>query len=170
MGDSTRRPEQTMAHGRNCKVRVTANSDPREPQGVKFDFTSDKKNSRGRLEFDKKVDSMPKADFYEVEFDLDDQSGLKLRFPSDVKEAMWTSDGSQGGVPSCPESAHHNNEFRATGVNGNGSKLTVRNDDSRVENIAFTLRFLPDGKDSSDPRNFIHYDPVVENRNGGLSA
>jgi hypothetical protein len=170
MSDSTRRQDQTMTHGKQCKVRVTATSDPQEPQGVKFDFTSAKKNSRGRLEFDKKVDNMPKADFYQVEFDLDDQTGMDLRFPSNAKDAMWTSDGSQNGVPSCPESAHHNDEFRATGVLGNGKKLTVRNEDSKVENIAFTLRFLPDGKYASDPKNYIHYDPVVENRNGGSSV
>ena len=110
------------------------------------------------------------GDEYLITFEIDDKTGLDLIYPTNLDDAMWVSAGVQNGDPVCPElTACYNDVFKAVSVapTGNPKKLTVRNKNNLCENIAFALRYIPKGKNQKDPRNFVIYDPISENKNGG---
>lgn len=152
------------------KVTITAYFDPGDPPtpgNVKFDMNSDLKTGWRKLEFDKTKDKMKKDESYELAFTLVDNTGLGLTFAPALQDALWASAGDAKGDPPCPTSACSNPQFSATARSTDGKTLTVINLDDNVENIAFTLRFLPAGANPSSPNSYVEYDPISSNKDGG---
>jgi len=119
---------------------------------------------RDMLVFNKTKNNMLKKDFYLVEFDLQDHSGLDLSFEPNPMNAFWVALGDRDSEPPCPTKPSYVDSIYATCVDSGGSKLTVRNDDMEVEMFSFSLGFVS-GVDGSHQR----YDPGGNNQNGGLS-
>ncbi len=159
-----------MGEGKTFKVEVKAKpaKDGDPPEKLQFSLESDLKKDRttDELVFDKSKNNMKKADHYLIEFDLDDKSGLSLRFAPNPMEAFWVKMDST----ECPKAASYSNEVYAVGIDKSGEKLTVRNEDSRCAMFAYALRFLKKGADPNDPANYIPFDPIGDNRNGGVDG
>lgn len=148
---------EAMGQAKTVKVKFTTEA------GGKYQMEQNgaKKN---QLVFNKTNDNMKKQDYYLIEFDLDDQSGLNLSFAPNPMHALWVDFTAP---VTCPTSAVYSDEFFAVCVDPSGQKLTVRNDDSKVEDFAFTLRFLPQGADPKDQSSYVDYDPIGQNQDGG---
>lgn len=91
-------------------------------------------------------------------FDLDDKTGLKLRYFDDPTDAIWIAVGS---CPSGP--GNGNGQIAHSDVDLNRKKLTIhdRNEGGAVD-LHYALRFDGDRSKSGPPYN---YDPII--RNGG---
>jgi hypothetical protein len=151
--------------GTNIKevtVDVIARRDNAAPLGVSFELESDLSSGKNRLQFDKKKDKLKKTDSYRVEFRLKDPDNIGLEFADPIEAAMWVSEGVKDSDPPCPIAASHNSAFSA--VERKSNKLVVHNPDTTEENLAFTLRFVTTGP---NPRQ-IPFDPIIENKNGGI--
>lgn len=153
----------------------------KEAKVIKLDFIAKsggayeiKENgtSKSSLVFNKDNDyingkKMTKQDYYLIEFNLIDQTGLNLGFAPNPIHALWVQFGTASNPPPCPTSACYSDEFFAVCVDQGGKKLTVRNEDSNVADFSFTLRLLPVGADPKNQANYVDYDPVGSNQNGG---
>lgn len=117
------------------------------------------------LVFNKSRNNMPKQDFYLIEFDLQDHSGLSLRFEPNPMNAFWVAVGDRNSSPPCPATPSYADSIYATGVDSDGAKLTVRNDDMEIEMFSFSLGFV-----SSVDGSHYRYDPGGSNQNGGSNA
>jgi hypothetical protein len=103
---------------------------------------------------------MPKRDYYLIDFNLQDHSGLNLRFKSDPMDAFAVAIGGQRPPPPpCPPPGSYSNSIYAVSCDPNGKTLTIRNDDMNVEYFSFALYFDSDAGDQC-------FDPGGENQNG----
>ena len=175
-------PEVTTAPTMETTAASKTESPLKEAKVIKLDFIAKpngayeiKENGspKEKLIFNKNDDDingkkMKKEDYYLIEFTLVDQSGLSLSFAPGLKEVLWVRFGPESvPPPPCPTEACYSDEFYAVSVDQNGKKLTVHNEDSQKAEFSFTLRFLPEGADPTDPSNYVDYDPVGSNQIGG---
>ncbi|HMI41340.1 MAG TPA: hypothetical protein VK485_08955 [Sphingomicrobium sp.] len=155
-----------MAKGNLYQVNVTARDAPNN--GVKFSMQSSLL-SNDRLKFYKNSNNMKADDFYLLDFCLDDKTDAKdLQFVSDLNEVLWTKTTADPKecLSSRPGTSY--NEFRAIAV-PTPTNLLVVNDDSHTQLFTFALNFVRGGADDTDPANFITYDPIGDNKNGGIT-
>lgn len=115
--------------------------------------------------------NMKKHDRYLVTFTLIDKTNLQLRYvqwPTNKPEdgAMWAKVVTDPSDPSCPAPNSHLQQFKATNVTN--TVLTVKNKDDDIEYFKFALNFIPKNGDDSKPNEYVQYDPIGDNRNGGL--
>jgi len=117
------------------------------------------------LVFNKTGNNMPKKDFYLIEFDLQDHSGLGLSFEPNPMNAFWVAMGNSNSAPPCPTSPSYCDSVYAVSTDSDGGTLTVRNDDMEVQMFSFSLGFISN-KDGLHYR----YDPGGNNQDGGYSS
>lgn len=154
-----------MARDVPARVNIIAHLDATAEDGIRWEMQSKYKKDKQLVFKNEKI-----GDEFLITFDLDDKTGLNLVCPDNLGDAMWVSAGVEKGDPECPKvSACHNDVFQAVevGPKGNPTKLTVRNKNDKVENIAFSLRYVPKNKSQSNQENFVIFDPVSQNKNGG---
>lgn len=150
-----------MASAKTFKATVVA----KPGTGVDpVDFSLDsllKHPASGHLVFNKSNNGMKKTGYYLIEFDLDDQTALGLRFEPNPMDAFWVAMGNETTPPPCPKSASYSNEVYAISDDPNGRTLTVRNDDDTLRYFAYSLNLVDQ---NSTPHRF---DPIGQNQNGG---
>ncbi len=113
---------------------------------------------------------MKKADHFLVEFTLDDQTTAgNLQVPPHPQDAAWVCTPRQQNPPVCPTAASYDDEIFVSCVDPQDGTITLRNPDMTNENFCFTLRFLPKGADPKVQANYLNYDPIGQNQNGGAS-
>lgn len=117
------------------------------------------------LEFDKTKDKIKKKDHYTVKFTLVDNSGLNLRFVKPMENAMWVKLIPDAATVDCPTSACSLPSFYATSVTD--TVLTVCNTDMAPEYLSFTLNFIRAGGNDANSAEYVPFDPIVTNKNGG---
>jgi hypothetical protein len=117
------------------------------------------------LVFNKDNDGMKKKDFYLVDFELDDQTSLNLSFQPNPMKALWVNMGDAMGPPRCPDTAAYCDDIYAVSVDPNGKKITVRNNDAKIQFFSFSLGFIGDPNESE-----YRYDPGGQNQDGGTAA
>jgi hypothetical protein len=111
---------------------------------------------------------MKKKDYFLIEFTLKDETTAgNLQVPPNPIEAFWVCTPRQQNPPICPQTASYDTDIFAVCVDPDKDTLTVRNEDDVVEDFMFTLRFLPAGADPKVPANYVAYDPIGQNQNGG---
>jgi hypothetical protein len=136
----TSSPDQTSNEGRTVNVDVIAERSPGNG-GVTFSLQSHLADDDGRLVFDQDRDEMRKLDYYLIEFDLDDRTGLNLQFAPRKEDAFWVLMGAdESDVPPCPEEPSYSDEIHVVDVQQR--KLTVRNENNRVAKFAYSLGFV----------------------------
>lgn len=119
--------------------------------------------------FHKDRHGMRTHDYHLVEFVLDDQTGDRLKFPPVPHDAMWVTEGAERANRTCPDmhTASDYSVMEPICVCDGGERLIVRNDNPRKEDWAFTLNFIREGDDGSDPGRYVSWDPGGANQNGG---
>lgn len=161
-----------MGKGKLYEVEITA----AEKDG-EFEFTinSDLKHGKSKggiakFVFNKDNDKMHKKDSYLIQFVLTNGEEVGLRFPSHVRDALWVcrTSNEQTAGNGCPVEPCYIDEFRGLAVL-NDYCLLAANRDSKVEWLVFTLNFVKDCYSDSDQENYVQWDPIGENQNGGKS-
>lgn len=119
--------------------------------------------------FHKDRHGMKKQDYHLVEFVLDDRTGEGLRFPEIPHDAMWVAKVDDPADPVCPtkDTKSDYDVLEPICVCDDGKRLIVRNDNPRHEQWAFTMNFVKAGEDDNDADNYVSWDPITDNRNGG---
>lgn len=154
---------EITAQGFSRKVKVVAK--PGTSKRIDFELESDLKSPQtGQLVFNKDNDRMKKKDYYLIDFDLDDQTGLNLRFAPNPMKALWVNMGDAMNPPPCPATASYCDDVYAICVEPNGKKMTVRNDDAKIQYFTFSLGFFGDPDESE-----YRFDPGGTNEDGGSS-
>lgn len=151
------------------QVPVTAT---RDSGGTRFDAQSDLwDHPGGALHFHKDRHHMTKDDYHLVEFVLDDQTGDGLHFPSSPHDAMWVV-RTDDGASACPDesSVSDYEVIEPICVCDDGHRLIVRNHNPRIERWAFSLNFVKSGADESDAGDYVRWDPIIQNQNGGTGG
>jgi hypothetical protein len=118
----------------------------------------------GNLVFNKNNDHMPKRDYYVVNFELHDFSGLQLRFEPNPRDAFWVAVGDRENMPPCPGSAAYSDQIYAICDDTGGMKLTIRNDDLDQVLFSYSLGFVSDLHGSKH-----RCDPGGDNQNGNYT-
>jgi hypothetical protein len=127
------------------------------------------RDSHGHFSFHKDEHGMRKHDFHLVEFVLDDQTGDALKFPSVPHDAMWVVKVDDPDHPKCPDKNTESDYevMEPICVCDGGERLIVRNDNPRSEQWAFTLNFVKDADRLADNDQYVSWDPITQNNNGG---
>lgn len=153
--------------------KATVHADPgTEGREVDFWIECDLKGSPKdpkdqELVFDKTQQKMKKKDWFEIEFGLDDKSGLKLEFAPNPMLAFWVNMGSPFNPdPACPLVPSYSPDVYATCVSRD--QLRVRNEDEVIATFRFSLGFLKGGQDPKNQTSYVRYDPIGSNKNGGF--
>lgn len=133
--------------------------DPAGPNAHHWDATT---NS---LTFNKfSFNGMKKVDLHYVEFILDDRTQKDLRFPYNPQDAMWVVNGT-----TCPASdANCKYDTVVPLAVIGGETLLVINVNGKGKKLSFRLNFVEDGDDDTDPSNYYYWDPIINNRDGGI--
>lgn len=148
------------------RVSVTVTSDD---GGVHFEPSSDLWDSNGKFTFHKDHHGMHKQDFHLIEYVLDDRTGEGLKFPTLPHDAMWVAAVQDPERPVCPDQ-HTESDYSVLepiSVCDEGKRLIVRNDNPRREQWAFTLNLVKSGAGEEDAVNYVSWDPITDNHNGG---
>jgi hypothetical protein len=119
------------------------------------------------LVFDKTKDGMKKSDVYDIDFTLENAADTNLAFlndPNNKNECMWVAKGSKTAPPACPPGQMTHGEFNVTAVSD--LSLTVENQDLNECKYKFVLCFV----DKDDGNKVVRYDPIYDNKNGGLQS
>jgi hypothetical protein len=149
-------------------IDITVTAASNETGGATFSMSGPNVNG-DQIEFNKdKINGMKKKEHFIVLFTLVDNSGLNLRYVKPKENSMWARVVQNVIGNLCPPQGQTPHQFRATGVTDN--TLTVRNKDDDRELIMFALNFIPHGGNDSDPSQYVQYDPIGDNRNGGLAS
>lgn len=120
-------------------------------------------NQTQTLVFDKTHDridgkKMKKDQSYKIEFTLDENGPYK--FVDDEDDVMWVAKGDEKAPPACPTSSCGDPEFEVLSVSD--YELKIRNKDSDKCMFKFVINMV----DANG--NTVRYDPIYDNRNGGL--
>jgi hypothetical protein len=112
---------------------------------------------------------MRKQDYHLIEFVLDDRTGDQLRFPDAPHDAMWVARVEDMANALCPgkETPNDYEVLEPICVCDNGLRLIVRNENPRKEQWSFTMNFVKAGQSSDDADNYVSWDPITDNHNGG---
>jgi hypothetical protein len=144
-----------------------------EPSGAyTFEMSGKEVGNNGakgqKLVFKKTEQEMHKHDDHQVVFKLG-KGRDQIRFTRNLMNVLWVQKVDSPNDP-CPASpAHLWGEYFAYEVNDDQDELHVVNTNMSPELLAFRLNFVPKGKDDiSAGEQYIGYDPITENHNGGL--
>lgn len=141
----------------------------RTPNG-KIDFQmfeGKSKQPTDTLAFDKTKDGMKKSDVYDVYFTIENAPDTNLIFlddPANKDECMWVAKGSKQQPPACPSNRMSDPEFTITSISD--LSLTVENKDLVECKYKFVLSFV----DKDEGNKVVRFDPIYDNKNGGLQS
>lgn len=151
-------------------VDIYVEPDSASANGYKFWMEEDKVET-SKLVFNKDTDKMKKSEDYKVEFKLHNQKGAKLCFSKDKSMVMWAMAATGAPSNACPPPNSTYPEFYVDPATFIEDRLlTVINEDKTVEDVAFALNFLEEGEKDGPNANYICYDPIASNQNGGTGT
>ncbi len=151
-------------------VEIYVEPDAQSKSGYKFWMEEGGSKTR-TLVFDKTVDKMKKEEDYRVEFNLNNCTKADLRFSEIATEVLWAKEISKPSDPCPDQKCYLGGIFYvdpATQIKA--AKLTVINMDMDRLLFAFALNFVRKGEVEGPNTKYICYDPIGENRNGGVNA
>jgi hypothetical protein len=152
-----------------CEIEINATS----TGNGQFTFTMagdgvEQNGSHGqKLVFDKRH-GMHKHDDHKIVFKLA-RGRSQIRFTRNLANVLWVAKVASATDPCPSNSAHIPGEFFAYKVNDDQDELSIINTNMARELLAFRLNFVPKGQDDiSSGQQYIAYDPITDNRDGGL--
>lgn len=140
-------------------VKITA----RKNNGV-FEFDMNEGNGPDTeiLVFNKTKDGIPKSEYYDVEFTLQN-TNTNLAFVTDRARVMNLSKGSDKHLPKCPRTQSPGGDGQFSVTNVTATTLNVENKDDHDCFYRFAINF-EDRDNSNAP---VQFDPIWGNQNGG---
>jgi hypothetical protein len=119
------------------------------------------------LDFDKT--GLYKEDDHEVAFWLVNRGGASVRFTTNLKHVMWVHKVTCEDQPCPSEPSFLPGEFFPYEVSKDQKSLRIINTNMERELVAFRLNFVPKGEKDVPVDQYIAYDPIGRNQNGGMS-
>jgi len=154
-----------MSKGRYVDIFVEP--DNSQPSGYAFHMEVDGRKTP-QLVFDKDKENMPKAEHFKIEFKLHNTKGAQLCFSKRKDKVLWATEVFDPTGDECPPPG---SSFDGLYVDPTAFPddhlLKVINTDMHKQFFAFALNFVPEGTDEGPDTQYICYDPIGENRNGG---
>jgi hypothetical protein len=149
------------------KVDIYAKPDTTKPSG--YDLWMEKDGQKtDRLIFDKTNDKIKTTENYDVQFKLHNKENANLRFATFTDKALWAKPVEDLSEP-CPDQAcFMNGVFYLESVDKD--QLSVINTNPAPQLFKFAINLMPDGTVENEDTTYIWFDPIGENRNGGLSG
>ena len=155
-----------MSKGRYVDIFVEP--DGSQPNGYKFSMEEDGVG-KSMLTFNKTHDRMKKSERYEIEFKLHNRKGADLNFSKKQDKVLCAMIVPKGTEQCPPEGSSVEGLYVDPTEYPKDHKLHVINTDMNEEDIAFALYFVPDGTVEGPGTQYICYDPIIRNQNGGDS-
>ena len=150
-------------------VNIIASEDPSKPDGVDFHLEKPDGTRLASIVFDKGGEGMSHDDEHEVHFSLVQESGMTLEFAQSKKDVLWVAWGDKDHEPPCPETQPANCPDPVFYAEKSApKKLTVVNTNPKKSFFSFTINFVD--PHSQTPTKLIPFDPIGENKNGGIGA
>lgn len=153
------RHDRGAATNKETAVKVTARPLAAAPW-VGFTMVADYKHKGGKQDGDKLMFDA-RAGQFDLSFELDDQTKLKLDFYSDFADAMWIEVGEQ-----CPSGPGNSNGAITAGRKAGPNKLVMTNTNDVEQTLTFMLRFTGNSSGTAFPP--YEYDPKIVNGGEGL--
>ena len=157
---------------KTCEIEI--NATPAGNGQFTFAMSGDGVEQNGangqKLVFDKKKHGMHQRDDHKIVFKLV-KGRNAIRFTRNLANVLWVAKVGNASAPCPDETAHVPGEFFAYKVNDDQDELSVINTNMKKggELLAFRLNFVPKGQDDiSAGEQYIPYDPITDNRNGGF--
>jgi hypothetical protein len=127
--------------------------------------------STNRLVFDKHHDDMAKDEQHKIHFKLHNTKGAQLCFAKDKDKVLWATEvfDPTGDECPCPGDSFDGLYVDPT-VYPQDRVLTVINTNMKKQFFAFALNFVREGEDEGRDTQYVCFDPIGENRNGGRIA
>jgi hypothetical protein len=152
----------------DIKVDIFAEPDSNSSSGYSFSMTKGGKGA-STLVFDKNEHGMKKSEHFKIAFKLHNTKGANLRFSKLADQVMWAM-ATEGPTGQCPPPQSAFPGFYvdpATYIQDD--LLTVVNEDMDVQAFSYCLNFVPVGTVEGPDTVYVPYDPIGENRNGGVT-
>ena len=149
-----------MQKSRNYTIVAT-------PNGEKFGFQILKPDGQPTtsLTFDKGKDRMPSGETYRVTFDLQTSPDPGIRFCEKPADVIWVGPVTAGqSGPTTPSSVP---QIHSPVVYNNNCSLDFTNTDTDVCDYGFSLNFVKTADLQKPAPNYIRFDPIISNKNGG---
>jgi len=154
-----------MSKGRYVDIFVEP--DDSKPGGYAFHMEEGGLRS-SRLVFDKDKDDLPKAEHYRIEFKLHNTRGAKLRFAKQKDKVLWATEVFEPKGDECPPAG---SSFDGLYVDPTAYPqdrvLSVINTNMHKQFFAFALNFIPEDEREGPDTQYVCFDPIGENRDGG---
>lgn len=142
---------------------VTITADKNSSGQVEFEM-SDGGPDTEILVFNKTKDGIPKSEFYDVVFTLNNKPGTNLAFVTDMNRVMHVAKGSGKHLPKCNKATSApsaNGQLQVTSVTATELKVTNKDEDECF--YKFVLNFV----DLNNGNAPVAFDPIWGNQNGG---
>ena len=152
--------------GKNRDVNIYVEPDTSKPG--KYLFSMDEGfGATEELKFDKSEDGMWKWENYKINFHLNNRKGANLKFSKIKSKVLWAEETSLPDPP-CPTSQTLDGIFYvAKDSDMKDDRLTVTNSDRDRLRFAFGFNFLQADEQEGPGTNYVLYDPIGTNQNGG---
>ena len=112
---------------------------------------------------------MPEKDVHDIRFKLHNKDGADIRFTTNLVHVLWVNKVGNATAPCPDEPSHLPGEFFAFDVNDDQDELRVINTNMKPKHfLAFRLNFVPAGELDVPVADYIAYDPIGNNQNGGF--
>ena len=148
------------------KLTVNIYAEPKLGGGNSFTM-HDGKGSTNELTFNKTKDNMKRWEDYEISFELNNLDGANLKFSHDINKVLW-AEPTEDPNPPCPTSQQMDGIFYVASPNDiKDLKLRVTNTDPDHQRFVFGFNFLPATENDGPNANYVLYDPIGNNQNGG---
>lgn len=133
-----------------------------------YSFTMDEgKGATDELTFNKNDDGLWRWENYRVTFTLVNEEGANLKFSKDLAKVLWAEPTTLPDPP-CPTSQQMDGIFWVKHRNDiEDLTLVVTNKDRTKQRFMFAMNFLPAGENDGPSANYVLYDPIGNNENGG---
>lgn len=152
-------------------VRICVEPDTKEASGYRFWMEEKEDDPIDVLIFNKSIDGYNADDEYLVRFKLKNKNGANLQFSMKEDKVLWAKKVKLLSE-ACPTSkCDMPGEFYLDTQNYplDPDTLTVVNPDKNVFFFKFGMNFVPKGTVEGPGTNYILFDPIGSDQNGGYS-
>lgn len=150
-------------------VDICVEPDSNSDNGYRFWMEEDKVK-KDAIIFNKTKSKIKKSEDYEVELQLKNQNGANLRFSKDKSMVFWAQVVTGAPPYPCPPPQSTCSEVYVDPTAFiKDDLLKVINTDMTSQEISFALNFLEPGQEDGPGTQYVRYDPIFSNQNGGAS-
>lgn len=147
-------------------VTIGAMNDPTQPNGIRFGMFDVDGKEMTTLIFDKNKEGMYQGQSHKIQFLLDADNDVPLKFINDKDDVLWVAMGEPNvpTMPACPQSKPTKTQSVLKVSKVDDSELIVKNSNKDKREFSFALNFV-----RTDNGQKVTYDPGGSNKNGGAA-